>query len=98
MVNNYEMLVLTYIMRRLWQLVYKESEPNFKYVFSLFFIDENSKLLSMFYLSFFAGPSKHFCGEGNVNPLQCSCLENPRDGGAWWAAVYGVAQSWTRLK
>ena len=36
--------------------------------------------------------------EGNVNPLQCSCLENPRDGGAWWAAVYGVAQSWTQLK
>ena len=37
-------------------------------------------------------------GEGNGNPLQCSCLENPRDGGTWWAAVYGVAQSWTRLK
>ena len=37
-------------------------------------------------------------GEGNGNPLQCSCLENSRDGGAWWAAVYGVAQSWTRLK
>ena len=36
-------------------------------------------------------------GEGNDNPLQCSCLENPRDGGAWWAAVYGVTQSWTRL-
>ena len=34
-------------------------------------------------------------GEGNGNPLQCSCLENPRDGGASWAAVYGVAQSWT---
>ena len=33
--------------------------------------------------------------EGNGNPLQCSCLENPRVGGAWWAAVYGVAQSWT---
>ena len=32
-------------------------------------------------------------GEGNGNPLQCSCLENPWDGGAWWAAVYGVAQS-----
>ena len=32
-------------------------------------------------------------GEGNGNPLQCSCLENPRDGGAWWAAFYGVAQS-----
>ena len=34
-------------------------------------------------------------GEGNGNPLQCSCLENPRDGGAWWAAVYGVTQSQT---
>ena len=37
-------------------------------------------------------------GEGNGNPLQCSCLENPRDGGAWWAAVFGVAQSRTWLK
>ena len=37
-------------------------------------------------------------GEGNGNPLQCSCLENPRDVGAWWAALYGVAQSRTRLK
>ena len=37
-------------------------------------------------------------GEGNGNPLQCSCLENPRDGEAWWAAVYGVAQSRTQLK
>ena len=46
----------------------------------------------------------HFCfslsciGGGNGNPLRCSCLENPRDGVAWWAAVYGVAQSRTRLK
>ena len=37
-------------------------------------------------------------GGGNGNPLQCSCLENPRDDGAWWAAIYGVAQSWTWLK
>ena len=37
-------------------------------------------------------------GEENGNPLQCSCLENPRDGGAWWAAISGVAQSRTRLK
>ena len=47
-------------------------------------------------------PHFHFSlsciGEGDSNPLQCSCLENPRDGGAWWAAVYGVAQSRTRLK
>ena len=37
-------------------------------------------------------------GEANGNPLQCSCLENTRDGAAWWAAVYGVSQSRTRLK
>ena len=37
-------------------------------------------------------------GEGNGNPPQCSCLENPREGGAWWAAVYGVAESQTGLK
>ena len=37
-------------------------------------------------------------GEGNGNPVQCFCLENPRDGAAWWAAIYGVAQSQTRLK
>ena len=37
-------------------------------------------------------------GEGNGNPLQYSCLENPRDGGAWWAAIYGVAQSRTQLE
>ena len=37
-------------------------------------------------------------GEGNGNPLQCSCLENPRDRGDWWAAVYGVTQTRTRLK
>ena len=42
--------------------------------------------------------SLSYTGEGNGNPLQCSCLENPRDGGAWWAAVYGVAQSRTWLK
>ena len=41
--------------------------------------------------------SLSFIGEGNGNPVQCSCLENPRDGGAWWAAVYGVSQSQTRL-
>ena len=38
------------------------------------------------------------CGEGNGTPLQYSCLENPMEGGAWWAAIYGVAQSRTRLK
>ena len=41
---------------------------------------------------------KNLYGEGNGNPLQCSCLENSRDGGAWWAAIYEVAQGRTRLK
>ena len=49
-------------------------------------------------LSNFSHFSLSRIGEGNGNPLQCSCLENPRDGGAWWAAVYGVTQSQTRLK
>ena len=43
-------------------------------------------------------PTKVHLVKANPNPLQCSCLENPREGGAWWVAVYGVAQSWTRLK
>ena len=42
--------------------------------------------------------SRRYPGEGNGNPLQCSCLENPMDGGAWWAAVHGVAESQTRLR
>ena len=41
--------------------------------------------------------SGRFPGEGNGNPLQCSCLENPMDGGVWWAIVQRVAKSWTRL-
>ena len=52
--------------------------------------DSNEQLHFHFSLS--------YMGEGNGNPLQCSCLENPRDGGAWWAAISGVAQSRTRLK
>ena len=47
---------------------------------------------------FILGSSKISAGEGNGNPLQYSCLENPRDRGAWWAAIYGIAQSWTQLK
>ena len=43
-------------------------------------------------------PNNYIGGEGNGNPLQYSCLENPRDGGAWWATVYEVAQGQTRLK
>ena len=46
----------------------------------------------------FLNPARVTAGEGNSIPLQYSCLENPMDGGAWWAAVYGVTKSRTRLK
>ena len=60
---------------------------------------EGRTRLSDFTFTFHFHFSLSCIGEGNGNnPLQCSCLENPRDGGAWWAAVYGVPQSWTRLK
>ena len=65
-----------------------------------------SKLKSEFHLPelIFISCNYHFhfslscIGEGNGNPLKYSCLENPRGGGAWWAAVSGVALSWARLK
>ena len=66
--------------------------------------EEPGRLQSMVLLTSDMTEQFHFhfslscIGEENGNPLQCSCLENPRDGGAWWAAVYGVAQSQTRLK
>ena len=66
--------------------------------------EEPGRLQSMGSLESVTTEQLHFhfslscIGEGNGNPLQYSCLENPRDGGAWWAAVNGVAQSQTRLK
>ena len=66
--------------------------------------EEPGGLQSMGLLRFGQTERLHFhfsvscIGEGNGNPLQCSCLETLREGGAWWAAVYGVAQSRTRLK
>ena len=64
--------------------------------------EEPGRLQSMGSLGVRQATSFHFSlsciGEGNGNPLQCSCLEDPRDGGAWWAAIYGVPQSRTRLK
>ena len=63
----------------------------------LFGLETSKESYKTYYL-FFLNLIKMFPGEGNGNPLQCSCLENPRDGGAWWATIYGVAQSRTRLK
>ena len=67
-------------------------------------MEEPGRLQSMGWVRVGHDPATSFhfslscIGEGHGNPLQCSCLENPRDGGAWWAAVYGVAQSRTWLK
>ena len=72
-----------------WKIPWTE-EPGRLQTMGLLEWDMTERLHFHFFLS--------CIGEGNGNPLQCSCLENPRDGGAWWAAVYGVAQSRTRLK
>ena len=72
-----------------WKIPWMEEPGRLQSMGSLE-LDTTERLHSHFSLS--------CIGEGNGNPLQCSCLENPRDGGAWWAAVYGVAQSWTWLK
>ena len=69
-------------------------KANFTYIFS-FLLGRN---LGVELVGHDWATSLSRIGEGNGNPLQCSCLENPRDGGAWWAAVYGVAQSQTQLK
>ena len=70
------------------------------YLFSLIYSFKLTLLLSSFTLikRLCSSFSLSCIGEGNGNPLECSGLENPRDRGAWWAAIYGVAQSWTRLK
>ena len=72
-----------------WKIPWTE-EPGGLQSMGLLESDMTERLHCHFSLSCF--------GEGNGNPLQCSCLENPRDGGAWWAAISGVAQSRTRLK
>ena len=51
----------------------------------------------MFLFLFILSQLSSLCEERNGNPLQYSCLENPRDRGAWWAAIYGVSQSWTQV-
>ena len=61
-------------------------------------VAESRTRLSDFTFTLHFHSSLSCIGEGNSNPLQRSCLENPRDGGAWWAAIYGVTQSQTRLK
>ena len=73
-----------------WKIPWTEGPGRLQSMGSLRVVSDPQRLHVHFSLS--------CIGEGNGNPLQCSCLENPRDGGAWWAAVSGVAQSRTRLK
>ena len=72
-----------------WKIPWTE-EPDRLQSLGLLRVDTTERLHFPFSLS--------CIGEGNGNPLQCSCLENPRDDGAWWAAIYGVTQSRTGLK
>ena len=74
----------------MWQCMLKEKGRSIENVTRLCFLNDDA--LSSKYYSV-----RKTIGEGNGTPLQCSCLENPMDGGAWWAAVHGVAQSRTRL-
>ena len=74
-----------------WKIPWREEPGRFQ---SMGLLESDTTERFQFHFHF----SLSCIGEGNSNPLQCSCLENPRDGEAWWAAVYGVAQSRTRLK
>ena len=70
-----------------WKIPWMEEPGRLQSMWSLSVVDTTERLHFHFSLS--------CVGEGNGNPLHCSFLENPRDGGAWWAAVYGVTQSRT---
>ena len=87
--RNSEKVMATHSSTRAWKIPWTE-EPGRLQSMGLLESDTTERLHLHFSLSCIGG--------GNGNPLQCSCLENPSDGEAWWAVVYGVAQSWTRLK
>ena len=81
-----------------WKIPWTEEPGRLQSMGSLRVGHDSVTSLSLFTFTFHFHFSLSCIGEENGNPLQCSCLENPRDGGTWWAAVYGVAQSQTRLK
>ena len=96
--NNAKLLILIYIWLRQWHptpvLLPGKSHEQRSLVGCSPWGRQESDTTEQLHFQF----SLPCIGEGSGYPLQCSCLENPRDGGAWWAAVYGVAQSRTRLK
>jgi len=81
-----------------WKIPWMEEPGRLQSMGSLRVGHDWATSLSLFTFTFHFHFSLSCIGEGNGNPPQCSCLENPRDEEAWWAAIYGVAQSWTRLK
>ena len=89
LVQNTEKAMAPHSSTLAWKIPWMEEPGGLQSMGSLE-LDTTERLHFHFSLSYTA--------EGNGNPLQCSCLENPRDGEAWWAAVYGVTQSRTRLK
>ena len=86
LVQNTEKAMAPHSSTLAWKIPWMEEPGGLQSMGSLE-LDTTERLHFHFSLSYTA--------EGNGNPLQCSCLENPRDGGAWWAAIYGVAQSQT---
>ena len=92
---------LTYVQSTSWKVTcWKNLKRETKLI--SYVLEHNFRIRELWFESWFHGLQlndlRHVIGEGNGNPLQCSCLENLRDGGAWWAAIYGVTQSQTRLK
>ena len=87
-----------------WQLQKAMAPHSSSFAWEIPWMEEPGSLRSIRSLESDTTEQLHFhfslsrIGEGNGNPLQCSCLENPRNVEAWWAAIYGVAQSRTRLK
>ena len=102
---NYICCIFILIKTIYWLYSEKAMAPHFStFAWKIPWMEEPGRLQSMGSLESDTTEQLHFhfslsfIGERNGNPLQCSCLENPSDAGAWWAAVYGVAQSWTQLK
>ena len=98
------MIVVDDIVLYNWNFLFEEAPHSSTLAWKIPWTEEAGGLQSMRLLRVDMTERLHFhfslscVGEGNSNTLQCSCLENPRDGGAWWAAIYGIAQNWTWLK
>ena len=80
-----------------WNFPSKNTGVSCHFLLSGHLLHQQADSLQLHHLEIVCVYLKDTCGEGNGTPLQHSCLENPMDGGAWWAAIHGVAKSWTQL-